>query len=97
MNMENFRPIKRMLEAQKSASEVKRENGDYYRVDNYSTHEYFDIHPEWRKKIITYFQKLHRKEKQVTYVDICGRVNGKDIGADQTYNFSLLTSESRKG
>lgn len=90
-----FEEIRRVVENHKVISDEAAKDDDY-RVDRYAAREYFSGQPEWLEKVKVFFDELHKKGEKVVHVDLCGRANALNIGADVSYLFSLKPPELRK-
>ncbi|MCR4275958.1 MAG: hypothetical protein NUV90_01065 [Candidatus Parcubacteria bacterium] len=53
----------------------------------------YDLEAKWRNRIFDFFRELKKQRKKFVYVDICGRANGRYLGADATYTFSLQSTD----
>lgn len=84
-----FSQIRKSILFHRNASSEKIKDGDRYRLDRFYTQDYFDIHPQWKEKVMKYFSSLAEQKIRVVHVDICGRTQAKRMGANKSYCFSL--------
>jgi hypothetical protein len=94
--MRQTNELRKTIEFHHSISFINKQGDDYFRLDRADTSQYFRYHKIWEQKIQKYFQTLKKKKIPIIHVDICGRTNAKNLGADKSYCFSLKTSQIKR-
>ena len=87
--------IRKAIEFNNEMSEkAQPTDGERFRLNRYGAELYFTHFQKWREEIGSYFNEVKAQGDKVTYVDVCGRANGRKLGADISYCFSLQTPRS---